>query len=88
MLVENIVLKSGIKEAVVKGLRVELFNHPINKKDKPIEIIEIDLEKELMIWTCFCYDGKSSISKTHPWQLEQGEKANVKEALFQLYELV
>ena len=88
MLVKNIVLKSGIKEAVINGLKVELFYHPKKTKDKPIEIIKIDLEKEIMIWACFISNGKSSVEKTYPWELGDNEVADVKEALFQLYELV
>ena len=88
MLVKNIVLNNGIKEAVINGLKVELFNYPRIKKDIPIEIIEIDLEKELMIWTCFVYDGKSSVRTDYPWELEECEEIDIKEALFQLYEEV
>lgn len=89
MLVNNIVLKSGIKEVVVvDGLRAELFAYPRTEKDKPLEIIEINLTKELMMWTCFCYDGKSSVQQCFSWELEKEEKADVKEALFQIYELI
>jgi len=88
MLVQNIVLKSGIKEVVINGLKAELFYHPRKTKDKPIEIIKIDLKKEIMIWSCFISNGKSSVEKTFPWKLGCDEVADVKEALFQLYELV
>lgn len=88
MKVENIVLKDGQKEVVINGLKAEIYKLPRTKNDKPSESVEIDSEKEIMIWTVYGCSADTSVSSIYPWELEDGEVNDIKEAVFQIYELI